>query len=97
MVKEKELNIILERKYFYLGMAYNLNSGNLKLPNLGVLICSFPQKDPVPEDMIKFPMFIRSLSHEFMHKILHENIGLKACHQWDNIDKTPDNRDYYIS
>ena len=97
MVKAKPLNIILERKYSYLTLAYNINSGNLKLPNLGVMMCSYPLKVSVPEDMINFPMFIRSLNHEYIHKWLHENVSLKVCHQWDNIDKTSDNYDYYIS
>jgi len=97
MVKEKPLNMILERKHFYPALTYNVNSGNLKLPNLRLLIYSYPLKDPVPESIINFSKFIRSLSHEWMHKFLHESVSLKVCHQWDNIDKTPDNRDYYIS
>lgn len=81
MVKEKPLSIIIEKKERVFSLGYNDISGNITLPNS----CN-------NELMLVFGLLIRSLSHEFLHKWIHENINLKACIMFDNVEKDRDNR-----
>lgn len=78
MVKKKELNFIIWDKECRC-LAYNFVSGNIKLPNMKGL--------PVIEELINFPLFIISITHEFLHKWFHENVSINASLKWDKIDK----------
>jgi len=92
MVKEKELNIIIEPnpRYLYFSMAYNTNSGNIKIPKMGWMY--YDGKNPLSESLINLPYLIRSFSHEYLHKIIHEMEGIKACKMLDNLDIEVDER-----
>lgn len=82
MVKKKPLHIIVS-PLFSRCLAYNIFSGNIHLPNLkGHNITGH-----VPESRIGLECLVQSLSHENMHKWLHENINHVAARQWDDVDK----------
>lgn len=92
MVKEKPFNMILEpsSKYFYLSLAYNTTSGNIKLPRMRWRYLY--GKNPLPESIINLPMLVRCFTHEILHKWVHENEGIKACDMLDAIDIKVDER-----
>ena len=78
MVKKKALNVIVNSEFCDTAV-YNVVSGNIKLPNLKGLSFYYGCE--------QLKLLIQSLTHEFMHKWLHENISYVAMLMWDNIDK----------
>lgn len=90
MVKEKPLNIIIN-PYFCRRLLYNAISGNIKLPNFegGNVI--------IGNSSLFIQELTQSLTHEYIHKWLHENFNLLCCRQWDNVDKKfKDGKGIYI-
>jgi hypothetical protein len=82
MVKEKPLNLIINRAKNQLGfrMSYDMRSGNIELPDMS-------KSGRVNEERLNWQRFIVCFTHEFLHKWIHENISRNACIKWDNADR----------
>jgi hypothetical protein len=76
-VKKKPLDIRIS-PYHCMACRYFWRKGTIYLPNLGF---------EAPESLINMEMFIQSITHEFMHKWLHEEISFGATKMWDTLDK----------
>ena len=71
-------------------LSYNATKEHIALPN--VRKC---KKNQILYNNIAF--LTQSFTHETIHALIHRMIGLKACIQWDLIDKGKVDFGYFIS
>jgi len=102
-LKEKEhndcnfdsLKISNNNIYGHMRFDYNTESHLISIPNMSWII-DFIGRNPQEKDL-NFRKVVYSFTHEYIHKLLHEFINTNACHQWDNIDKTKNNKCFVFS
>lgn len=86
--KKKHIEIIIN-PYRINCMSYNAIKEYIALPNIGR-----PEVDILAYDNIKY--WYQTFTHEIIHRLIHEMVGLKACCQWDIIDIGKVDYGYYL-
>jgi hypothetical protein len=94
---ERDFDIEIGNKgKIYKSLCYDFGTGKIFLFNNWKFLVkkwSF-LKDFLDTNLNHLPS---DLSHEIMHKWLHENISDDACEKWDNIDKITGETKYRFS